>query len=213
MLQARIAAVQTLTAVLAVSYTVGQQRGAFDLVVNYAAPDALRFTALKDTLLSTQELFDVLLTSTVYQVQTADRPEANLQQGSVHDFARAYPTFRTFLMVGEAFFVPGVSAPGQPRRFNAAGTRLRTELRHGVQAHWYVKPNTFDIAQACLLWQTEDDRVLVQVQYQDYRQVEKAYLPHRVTVTDRRLGFTAHSVVKQLTLNLPLAPGVFQPMP
>ena len=61
--QSRTTGLQTLTAVLAVAYTVGTQRGTFDMVVNYAAPDALRFTAFKDTLLSTQVLFDLLLTA------------------------------------------------------------------------------------------------------------------------------------------------------
>src|SRR5215471_19713308 len=64
--QARTTGVQTLTAALAVSYTVGKQRGTFDMVVNYAAPDTIRFTAFKDALLNTQILFDLLLTRETY---------------------------------------------------------------------------------------------------------------------------------------------------
>ena len=52
-MQSRTTGLQTLSAVLAVSYTVGKQRGTFDMIVNYAAPGSMRFTALKDTLLLT----------------------------------------------------------------------------------------------------------------------------------------------------------------
>ena len=67
-MQSRTTGMQTLSAVLAVSYTVGKHRGAFDMIVNYAAPDSMRFTALKDTLLSTQVLFDVLFTGETYRL-------------------------------------------------------------------------------------------------------------------------------------------------
>src|SRR5262245_53234089 len=53
-IQSRTTGLQTLTAVLAVSYTVSKHHGTFDMIVNYAAPGSARFTALKDMLLSTQ---------------------------------------------------------------------------------------------------------------------------------------------------------------
>ena len=121
--QSRTTGLQTLTAVLAVSYTVGKQRGTFDMIVNYAAPGSLRFTALKDTLLSTQVLFDLLLTGETYRLLVRDNQGDQISQGPVLHLASAYPTFRTFFVVGEAFFLPGFDGQGQPPRFNAAGTR------------------------------------------------------------------------------------------
>jgi hypothetical protein len=211
--QSRTTGLQTLIAVLAVSYTVGRQRGTFDMVVNYAAPDFLRFTALKDTLLNTQVLFDLLFTGETYRMLVRDNNGEQTHQGTVRQFAQAYPTFRAFFLVGEAFFVPGFNSPGQPPRLNAAGTRLTTRLRSGVRARWFTRQDTLQITQACLTWQTEEETVPLTLHYQDYRRVDAYYLPHQVTLHDRRLGFMAQSVVKDVEINVPLAPGAFDSMP
>jgi len=208
-IQARTTGVQTLTAVLAVSYTVNQHRGTFDLIVNYAVPGSMRFTALKDMLLSTQVLFDVLFTGETYHVLVHDDQGVQRSQGTVTQFAQAYPTFRTFLLVGEAFFLPGFDGQGQLPQFNAAGTRLATRLRSDVRARWLSRPETLEITQACLTWQTEEENVRLGLRYEDYRHVDAYYIPYRVTLRDRRLKFTAQSVVKSVEINAPLAPGAF----
>jgi len=208
-IQSRTTGVQTLTAVLAVSYTVGKQRGTFDMIVNYAAPGSVRFTALKDMLLSTPVLFDLLFAGETYRLLVHDDKGEQLSQGTVTQFAQAYPTFRTFFLVGEAFFLPGFDGQGQPPRFNAAGTRLTTRLRSGVRARWLSRPDTLAITQACLTWHTEEETVPLRLRYEDYRHVEAYYIPYRVTLRDRRLGFTAQSVVKSVEINTLLAPGAF----
>lgn len=212
-IQSRTTGLQTLTAVLAVSYTVGKQHGTFDMIVNYAAPGSMRFTALKDMLLSTQVHFDLLFTGETYRLSVRDDKGGQSSQGTVTQFAQAYPTFRTFFLVGEAFFLPGFDGQGQPPRFNAAGTRLTTRLRSGVRAHWWSRPDTLEITQACLAWQTEEKTVPLRLRYEDYRHVDAYYIPYRVTLRDRRLGFTAYSVVKSVEINVPLAPGAFDFMP
>jgi hypothetical protein len=209
-MQSRTTGLQTLTAVLAVSYTVGKRRGTFDMIVNYAAPGAVRFTALKDMLLSTQVLFDVLFTGETYHVLVHDDQGVQISQGTVTQFAQAYPTFRAFLLVGEAFFLPGFDGQGQPPQFNAAGTRLTTRLRSGVRARWWSRPETLEITQACLTWQTEEENVRLKLRYEDYQHVDGYYIPYRVTLRDRRLQFTAQSVVKSVAINAPLAPGAFE---
>ena len=208
-IQSRTADVQTLAAVLAVSYTVGKHHGTFDMIVNYAAPDSVRFTALKDMLLSTQVLFDLLFTGETYRLLVRDDKGEQSSQGTVTQFAQVYPTFRTFFLVGEAFFLPGFDGQGQPPRFNAAGTRLTTRLRSGVRARWLSRPDTLEITQACLMWQTEEETVPLRLRYEAYRHVDVYYIPYRVMVRDRRLGFTAQSVVKSVEINAPLAPGAF----
>ena len=211
--QRRTTGVQTLTATLGVSYTVGKQRGTFDMVVNYAAPGVWRFTAFKDTLLSTQILFDLLLTGETYHVYTHDEAGEQTQQGPIGQFAHAYPAFRTFFLLGEAFFLPGFDGQEQPPRVHATGTRLTTRLRSGVSARWCARADSLEITRARFLWQTEEGAIPLGLRYQDYRQVGTYYIPHRVTVLDRRVGFTAESVVKDVEMNVPLAAGAFDVTP
>lgn len=213
-LQVGTAGLRTLTAVLAVSYTVGRQQGAFDMVVNYDATGALRFTALKETFFSTQILFDLLLRGDTYTLMVQEETGPQTHQGDVSRFAHDYPTFRTFFLVGEAFFLPGIDGLGQAPQLNDTGSRLRTRLRSGVQARWIAKPETLEITEACLTWQTDDGRIPLRLHYADYRPYGAYYLPHHIILRDRRAGFRAVSVVKQLDINLPLPDDVFRaPLP
>jgi hypothetical protein len=173
----------------------------------------VRFTALKDILLNTQVLFDVLFTGKNYRLLVHDDRGEHISQGAVTHFAQAHPTLRTFFLVGEAFFLPGFDGQGQPPRFNAAGTRLTTRLRSGVRARWLSRPDTLEITQACLTWQTGEGTIPLRLRYEDYRLVDAYYIPYRVTVRDRRLRFMAQSVVKSVEINTPLAPGVFDVTP
>jgi hypothetical protein len=127
----------------------------------------------------------------------------------VAQLASTYPTFRAFFAVGEAFFLPGFDGERQPPRFNATGTRLQTTLRSGVKARWWSRKDTLEITQACLTWRTEEETVPLMLRYQDYHFVAAYYIPHQVTLRDRLLGFTAQSIVKDVAINTPLAPGAF----
>ena len=154
-------------------------------------------------------LFDLLFTGETYRLLVRGDQGEQLSQGIVTQLASAYPTFRTFFVVGEAFFLPGFDGQGQPPRFNAAGTRLTTTLRSGVKARWWSRADTLEITQACLTWQTEEETVPLMLRYQDYHHIAAYYIPHRVTLRDRLLEFTAQSVVKEVEINVPLAPGAF----
>lgn len=209
--QARATGLQTLTAVLAVSYTVEKRAGAFDIIVNYAAPDRLRFTALKEGLLHTQILFDLFLGRDTYALQMHDAQGVRVHQGDLAQFVQENPTLRTFFLVGAAFFLPGLTAPGTEPLSNASGTRVTTQLPNGVTARWCTQPDTLEVYRARLTWQSPTGVLPLSVQYQDYRSVATHVIPHRVLLRDRGVRFTAASVVKQIEVNIPLAPDTFTP--
>ena len=81
------------------------------------------------------------------------------------------------------------------------------------KARWWSREDTLEITQACLTWQTEEETVPLMLRYQDYRHIAAYYIPHRVTLRDRLLRFTAQSVVKEVEINVPLAPGAFDLTP
>jgi hypothetical protein len=49
----------------------------------------------------------------------------------------------------------------------------------------------------------------MRLDYQDYRPVAGYLLPHRVTLHDRRVRFTAHAALKQVDVNTPVSPDTF----
>jgi hypothetical protein len=204
-LQARTTGIRTLAAVLAMSFTGAKQQRTFDMVVNYDASGSMRFTALKDVGLSTSPVFDLLFAGERYSLELHDETGTRTHQGGVAQFVHDQPAFSAFLIIGEAFFLPGFDGRGNPPVFtNTAASRFTTRLRSGAKAQWFANPETLEVTRARI-----DDSVAFDLRYGDYRRVEAYYLPGRVTLIAPRLNVTTQALLKQVEINMPLAPGIF----
>lgn len=208
-IQARTSGLHTFAALLAVAYTLGPRQGTFDLAVNYSPAGAMRFTAFKATLLQTQVLFDLLLKGETFQLLVQDDTGTHTYQGTGEQLAEAHPPFRAFYFIGEAFLLPGFDSAGEPPRISAGGRRWRTTLAHGGRACWTVMQETLEISAGRLRWQTVAGPVVLRLQYEDYRRVGAYMIPHQVQLQDQRLRFTTRSVIKQVEINVPIAPETF----
>jgi hypothetical protein len=210
-IRSRTMGLKTLEAVLAMTFTGWKQHNTFDMIVNYDATGQMRFTALKDLGFNTRPIFDLLFAGAQYRLETHDEAGVHTHQGSVAQFAQNHAPFRAFLIVGEAFFLPGFDGRGNPPVFNnATASRFTTQLKSGTTARWSARPDTLQITRAHIEG-GEDGQgsTAFLLRYSDYRQVEAYYLPGRVTLLDRRLGSTTQALLKQVEVNMPLAPGIF----
>jgi hypothetical protein len=204
-LQARTMGIHTLAAVLAMTFTAAGPPRAFDMIVNYEASNTLRFTALKEIGLSSQPLFDLLLTGEHYRLDTNDATGCQQQQGRRARFVEEHPQFSVLQVVGAAFFLPGVDGDGNlPVFTNRAASRFMTRLTSGARVQWFTRPGSVEIFQAEI-----DAPVSLMLRYTDYRWVDAHALPGRVTVLAPRLGLTTQARLKQVEINMPLAPGIF----
>jgi hypothetical protein len=202
---------KTLAAVLAMTFTGGKQQDTFDMIVNYDATGKMRFTAFKDVGFNTRPIFDLLFAGRRYRLETHDAAGVRTHQGSVARFAHNHPPFRAFLIVGEAFFLPGFDGRGElPVFSNTTASRFTTRLKSGATARWSARPDTLEITKARIAVDEDGQSTTAFVlQYGDYRQVEAYYLPGRVTLLEPRLGSTTQARLKQVEVNMPLVPGVF----
>lgn len=180
------------------------------MIVNYDAAGNIRYTAFKDLILNTQPIFDLLFIGAQYRLITHAAGHTTRYQGQNAQFVTEHPTLRLFFLVGEAFFLPGYDAFGQPpRTLNTAATQFSSRLKSGLQATWTYRPDRSEITSARLDGQYDSTPVSLQLTYSDYRQVASYHIPGHVTLIDAQLGFTAQARVKQVEINVPLAPGVF----
>lgn len=209
-IQAGTTGLNTLVAVLSVAFSNPSRRDTFDMIVNYDAAGKTRYTAFKDLMLSTQPIFDLMLTNQQYRLITHDAGHTTQRQGPIAQFALAHPGMRVFALVGEAFFLPGYDALGQPPvALNAAGTQFSSRLKSGLQAIWSARADSLEIIGAQLDGKIASTSVSLQLTYADYRSVAAYAIPARVTLIDPQLGLTTRARVKQIEINTPLAPGVF----
>jgi hypothetical protein len=173
--------------------------------VNYDASGRMRFTAFKDVGLSTSPIFDLLFAGERYSLELHDAPETRIHQGEVTQFVHEQPAFSAFLVIGEAFFLPGFDGRSNPPVFTSTAVhRFTTRLRSGATAQWFARPETLEITRAHITGPMSFD-----IQYSDYRRVESYYLPGRVTLVAPRLHVTTQALLKQVEINMPLAPGIF----
>jgi len=207
----RTMGLKTLAAVLAMTFTGGTQHDIFDMIVNYDATGKMRFTAFKDLGFNTRPIFDLLFAGERYRLETHDEAGGHTHQGSVAQFAHNHAPFRAFLIVGEAFFLPGFDGRGNPPVFsNATASRFTTRLKSGATAQWFARPDTLEITRARIEGGEDGQSTTAfLLRYNDYRQIEAYYLPGRVTLLDARLGSTTRALLKQVEVNMPLAPGIF----
>jgi hypothetical protein len=209
-IQSRTTGLRTFTAVGAMAFSGKMTRGTFEMIVNYDASGNMRFTALKDLLISTRPIFDLIFAGERYSLTIHENAGFHTRQDTVSCFVHDNPEFRAFLLLGEAFFLPGFDGFGNPPVFrNTAASRFTTRLKSGVKAQWFAKPETLEITKARVTWQGGQEPVSFLLHYTDYRKIGAYYIPGRVTLKDRRLGFTTQAQVKQIEINMPLAPGIF----
>lgn len=209
-IRSRTTGLHTLAAVLSVSFSDRARQGTFDLVVNYDDSGKMRYTAFKDLILSTRPIFDLLLVDATYRLELHDDTEGNVRQGSVSHFSQDNPAFRAFWIVGEAFFLPGFDGRGdRPLVTATQPLQFTTRLKSGAVAHWVAKAETLEISQAQIDDSRGPDTVSLLLEYGDYRKIGAYDIPHRVTLTDASAGFVTRSFVKQVDINMPLTPGVF----
>jgi hypothetical protein len=208
--RARTTGLRTLTALLTVAFSGRERQGTFDMVMHYAAADKMRFTAFKDLAFSTRPIFDLVFVGDQYHVTMQDQGERHVYQGQVARFAQDMPALRVFLLVAEAFFLPGFDSFGNPPVFiDAATPQFTTRLNHGVTAHWFARPDNLEVIHARLDWVSPRGRISYFLEYSDYRQLEAYHIPGRVTLREPQDGFVTRTVVKQVDINLPLPAEAF----
>jgi hypothetical protein len=209
-IRSRTTGLRTLTAVLMVAFSGRERQGTFEMVVNYNASGKMRFTAFKDLMLSSRPIFDLIFARERYILAIHDTAGARMRQGNVAQFVQDNPEFRAFLVVGEAFFLPGFDGFGKPPVFkNTAASQFTTRLKSGFKAQWFAKPDTLEITKARLDGDGEQEPVSFLLEYSDYRRIEAYYIPGRVTLIDPHRGFITRTLIQQVEINMPLAEGIF----
>jgi hypothetical protein len=189
------------------------QLGSFEMLVNYDAAGRMRFTAFKDLLISTQPMFDLLLTETHYSLTLHDNTGPHTHQGNAADLGQDHPAFRALHILGEALFLPGFDGLGHAPVMQGTA-RCTTQLRSGATAEWVFRPDTLEITQAQVIWQPTQNPETFLLQYRDYQKIETFYIPGHVTLQDRQARITTQAVLKQVDINVPLAADVFDfPIP
>ncbi|MCZ6874719.1 MAG: hypothetical protein O7G88_14510 [bacterium] len=210
LIHARTTGLRTLAAVLSVVFSRQDRHDTFDLIINYDAAGKIRYSAFKDLILHIQPIFDLMFIGEQYHLITHEAGHTTQHQGRQAQFAAKHPTLRLFLLVGEAFFLPGYDASGHPPiALNAAGTQFGSRLKSGLQATWFCRPDRLEITSARLDGYHASTPVSLQLTYSAYRKVASYHIPGHVTLIDPQLGFTTQAWVKQVEINTPLAPGVF----
>jgi len=210
-IQFRTTGVHTLAAILTVTFAGPERQGIFEMIVNYDASGNMRFTAFRDLILSTRPIFDLVFVAGTYYLEVRNDIGGRIRQGMVSQFSQDHPEFRAFWVVGEAFFLPGFDGYGQPPIIkDSRPLQFTTRLKSGAVAHWVAKPETLEITKARIDDNCGQEAVSLLLEYSNYRKIGAYYIPGRVTLTDPSLGVVTRALVKQVDINIPLAPGVFE---
>lgn len=175
--------VKSFYAVLSMAYEGPDREATFDAVMHYLAPETYRFTAFKDLILATADVFDLVIKPDGYAVrytpEGADEP--SVFRGQTENLATDHPRFRGFLWAGEAFFLPG-SIAGAPRIVqHFDGIDVLGRLANGVAVRWEADSDTLEVYTAVI---SPPSGEALHLSYFDYSRNKGRFFPGRIRFRD-----------------------------
>lgn len=198
-------AVRSLYAVISMAFDGPAHSGTFDVVVNYQAPRKLRMTAFKDLIVSTHDIFDLLLTPQGYTAEHRPQEQGDpvVQKGPLAKLPQDLPRFAGFYLCAEGLFLPGSLA--DPSQAKLEGAVLEGTLASGQSVRWGLDPRTLKVVSG----RVATDGGAIDLRYDRYRKVQGFYLPWRVRYHEARTKTRIEVRVKELEVNPRLAADVF----
>jgi len=209
-LRSRTAAVHSAYALLSMAFDSPDRSGTVDAAVNWRAPHELRVTAFKDLVLTTRDVFDLLLGAQEYALEfSEDDDGAGRDQGPLADFPQAQPEFAGFYWAGEALLLGGaVHDVGCVVRRDGETVEVAATLRNGAPVTWVLASDTLTPRSGRI--QAPGGRVLT-LRYLGWTQVGGHFLPHSVELDDPSAEFSVRFEAVELEVNVELDPTVFEP--
>lgn len=201
--------VKSFYAVLSMAYEGPDREVTFDAVMSYLAPSTYRFTAFKDLILATAEVFDLVIKPESYAVRYTPEgaDEASTFRGPIEKLATDHPRFRGFLWAGEALFLPG-SIAGAPRlvhHFN--GIDVMGRLANGVAVRWEVDSDTLEVFTAVV---SPPSGEALRLSYFDYSRNKGRFFPGRIRFRDEAADTLIVATPVEYEVNPKLDPAVFE---
>ena len=135
-------AVDSFYAVLSLDFESPDRDGTFDVVMHYQAPATFRFTAFKDLIVSTHDLFDLVMTPERFTLRTTPEgeEEPRVFRGLLEDLPKLHPRYRGFCWAAHALFLPG-AVDDEPSLEGEFDLEVMTRLPSGIPVRWGVDPD------------------------------------------------------------------------
>jgi hypothetical protein len=205
----RTAGVRSLYAVLSMSFETKEQSAVAQAVVYYRGPGFLRMIAFKDMLFSSRSLFDLVLTPERFSMLVKGGKDPERSEGRVEELPAIHPGFRSFQMLREAMFLPGLLPPGGTPSLTRDGEHVfvRSVTPSGQPIDWRLEEKTLGVERALVALSGSSD--VLTVDYDSYREMEGIFLPEAFILSDPGAGVKVTGLLEEVELNPDLDESVF----
>lgn len=206
-LRDRVERVESLYAELTMTIEGGERSGVFDTVLYYRAPQELRITAFRDLVVSTRDVFDLVLSEDAYVLRLDEDGEEQVYRGRASELS--HQGFRVFGLLRARIFLPGLVVPGESAHVGAQDGVLEVTVTGASgRVVWGADSRTLGIRKATV--KGLGGEVSAELEYLSYRRVHGAYLPERFRIVDVRSGITLSGWLRHVELNLELDSEIFE---
>ncbi|MBI4617648.1 MAG: hypothetical protein HY720_28815 [Planctomycetes bacterium] len=206
-LDERTRGAKSLYAELELSYDGPERSGVFEAAFYFQEPASIRMTVFKDLILSTREIFDIVLTPDRYRLSfEGENGGSKTASGPSDGFAKEHTSFASFYWIREAFCLPGRSST----RKSDARIEMESRLSSGAIVNWEFLPRTLQVTGARIFDGTER---IYRLDYDDYRAQEGVHVPGWVRIHDFTEGTKVEALLAYLEINPVLEDWVFDTDP
>jgi len=195
----RTAGVDSLYALLSMSFESRERETVLEAVVSYKRPGRIRCSAFKDVVVSTRDAFDLLLTPDTCALVSREPARTESFVGSAAELELRYPGFRGLMALREAVFLPGLLAAAPPPRISRQRGRLRVDTvsPSGSPLVWYLDRATLGVEKAEVMVAGQR----IEVAYRAHVERDGRFFPAAFELRDPWAGVTVSGVLEDLEVN------------
>lgn len=190
---------RSLYAVLSMAFELPQHSGVAEAVVRYEAPGRLRFIAFKDLLVTSRDIFDLVLLPDHFELRFEGDKGPERFSGRASELGQAQPGFRAFGILREALFLPGRLAANVLPRVLREPERMvvRGRSESGHELEWEIDPATLGVRRG----RARLGQATIEVEYLSYRRVADAYFPEAFELRDAEHSVLVTGRLEELELD------------
>jgi hypothetical protein len=194
------------------SFEGGEESGVFDVVVLYRDGGELRMTAFRDLVVSTREIFDLVLTPERFSMTIEEPDGRSRTEGPAARLGVVHAGFRSFAALREALFLPGRAGEGRAAEVMMEEDKVVVVAPTpggGAVGRWELEPATLGVERAEV--RLEGEEGVISVKYPSYVEIDGTFLPAGFELEDPGARVSILGVVRELELNPALDDEAFLP--
>ena len=188
---------------ITMSFQSEKRGGVADTVVQVLPGSVLRMTAIKDLVITTRPIFDIVVRANRFELHLWPwKKPAERHAGRIDELAGIHEALFAFAVLRERIFAPGRRLDGSERSVRISDERVLLEDRGegGFDLSWVLDRDTLGVERVVIRSPGRSGAVIFD--FTSYLEVDGTFIPSAFRVKGGEKGFRVEGVLEDIELDL-----------